>query len=69
MFRPYLAIFRQHTIKNEIYCTVRLSVVLLQIGCFYYRILCFILSFVTLFDPHYSPVATQSVLTFGQVFS
>jgi hypothetical protein len=37
MFRPYWAIFRQHTIKNEIYCPVRLSIVLLQIGCYYYR--------------------------------
>jgi hypothetical protein len=32
MFRPYWAIFRQHTIKNGINCTVRLAVVLLQIG-------------------------------------
>jgi hypothetical protein len=37
MFRPYWAIFRQYTIKNEISCTVRLSIVLLQIGCYYYH--------------------------------
>jgi hypothetical protein len=39
MFRPYWTIFRQYRIKNEIYCTVRLSVDRVQIDfCYYYRI-------------------------------
>jgi hypothetical protein len=37
MFWPYWAIFMQHTIKNEIYHTACLSIVL-QIGCYYYHI-------------------------------
>jgi hypothetical protein len=39
MFRRRWAIFRQHTIKNEIYCTLSLSIVLSQRSCCYYRIL------------------------------
>jgi hypothetical protein len=37
MFRLHWAIFRHHTIKNEIYRTVSLLIVLFQ-SCYYYRV-------------------------------
>jgi hypothetical protein len=53
MFRPYWAIFRQHTIINEMYCTVSLSTVFLQIGYYYYRILFHLIVFVLGFTVFY----------------